>query len=100
MTTARPGLPLIFRVGAALIGGYAFVWGFTSLIVAGTLAVGGDYDEGLTLAYMLAFLVYVAVFLWSFASQHLARVWLSLAGGGAAMTAGAWWLAQGAGLPH
>lgn len=83
-------LPLASRMCAALLGGYAFVWGFVTLVVAVTLTAGGDYDEGLMLANILAFLVYLSAFLWAFASASLMRVWLVLAGGGAVMTLSAW----------
>lgn len=83
---AMQWLPFASRIGAALLGGYAFVWGFVCLVVALTLVTGGDYDEGLMLANILAFLVYLSAFLWAFASSSLMRVWLLLAGGGAAMT--------------
>jgi hypothetical protein len=58
MAHAQHWLHLSSRIGSALLGGYAFVWGFASLVVAVNLATGGDYDEGLTLAYMLSFLVF------------------------------------------
>ena len=80
------------RVTAALVGGYAFAWGFTSLVVALNLAIGGDYDEGLVLAYLLAFVVYLIVLLWAFAAASLTRVWLVLGGGAAAMVGAAWGL--------
>ncbi len=79
-------LPLTSRIAAALIGGYAFTWGFTSLVVAGNLATGGDYDEGLLLAYLLAFLIFLGAFLFAFSAKRLALVWFVLAGGALAMT--------------
>jgi hypothetical protein len=100
MALTQRWLPISARIGSALLGGYAFVWGFTSLVVALNLFVGGDYDEGLTLAYLLAFLVFVVAFLWAFAATSLTRVWLILAGGGTAMTAAAWALAQTLTLQH
>jgi len=94
MSHVQHWLPLSSRIGSALLGGYIFVWGFSSLIVALNLFLGGDYDEGLTLAYMLAFLVFIVAFLWAFAATSLTRVWLILAGGGTAMTVAAWMLTQ------
>ena len=38
---------------------------------------------------ILAFLVYVAVFLWAFAARSLVRVWVVLLGGGALMAGAA-----------
>lgn len=100
MLRSQPWLPVTSRVVAALAGGYAFTWGFSTLVVAVNLASGGDYDEGLTLTYLLAFLVYLAVVLWAFAAKSLTRVWFVLAGGGAAMTVTAWALTRAYGIQH
>jgi hypothetical protein len=100
MAHAQHWLPLSSRIGAALLGGYVFVWGVTSLVVAVNLATGGDYEEGLTLAYMLSFLVFLCAFLWAFAAASLTRVWLLLAGGGAVMTGAAWALTQTLSTQH
>lgn len=100
MRHALHWLPVTSRIAAAVLGGYLFTWGFTALVVAANLASGGDYDEGLLLAYLLAFLVYLGAFLWAFAARRVALVWLVLAGGGAAMTAAASLLAQPAGVTH
>jgi hypothetical protein len=100
MAHAQHWLPLSSRIGAALLGGYVFAWGFTSLVVAVNLVANGDYDEGLTLAYMLSFLVFLVAFLWAFAAASLTRVWIILAGGGAAMTAAAWALTQTLSTQH
>lgn len=94
MTHTLSWLPITSRVAASLLGGYAFTWGFTSLVIALGLAAGSDYHESQHLAFLLAFLVYLGAFLWAFAAASLARVWLVLAGGGALMTAAAWWLTR------
>lgn len=80
------------RVAASLLGGWAFVWGFSTLSVAGQVALGRPYDEALTASMLLAFLVFLVVFCWSYAAASLARLWLVLAGGAASMTAAAWLL--------
>jgi hypothetical protein len=100
MAHTQHWLPIASRVAAALVGGYVFAWGFSSLVVALNLAAGGDFDEGVTLAYLLVFLVYLGTLLWAFGTSSLTRVWLLLAGGGAAMTGTAWALTQALGLPH
>ncbi len=79
-------LHLVSRIAAAVLGGYAFVWGGMALGVAGLFALGMPFHDAEHLCAMLAFLVYLAVFLWSFAASDLRRVWLVLAGGGAVMT--------------
>ncbi len=89
MTLITP-LHIAFRIAASLLGGYAFVWGFTVLTIALAIAAGMDYDDARTLAYLLAFLVFLTAFCWTFAAQSLARAWTVLAGGGSAMTAIAW----------
>jgi hypothetical protein len=80
------------RVAASLLGGYAFVWGFTTLCVALGLLLGAAYDDARTLAQLLAFLLFLVCFCWAFAAASLARVWAVLAGGGALMTGLAWLL--------
>jgi hypothetical protein len=88
----RSALAIASRVGAGLLGGYAFVWGFTSLGITLGVAAGMPYVEAQTLLYLLAFLVFVAVFCWAFAAASAARVWGVLAGSGGLMTLGAWLL--------
>jgi hypothetical protein len=78
---------VVSRIAAAVLGGYAFVWGFTTLLIAVALALRLPYGEAQTTAYLLAFLVFLCAFLWSFAARRVAVVWSVLAGGGAAMTA-------------
>ncbi|MET0378473.1 MAG: iron uptake protein [Spongiibacteraceae bacterium] len=82
------------RVAASLLGGYAFSWGFTVFGITLLVWAGMSYHEAQTLVFMLAFLVFLVVFCWAFAAARVARVWGVLAGGGAAMTAAAWWLTR------
>jgi hypothetical protein len=83
------------RCAAAVFGGYLFVWGLVTLSIAGLAAGGMDYDQAWMLAMLLAFLVYLVVFLWAFAARRLLIVWLVLLGGGTAMTLGAQLLVSG-----
>lgn len=85
-----PALHITSRVAASLLGGYAFVWGFSALCIALGLATGAPYDQAQTLAHLLAFLVFVSCFCWAYVATSVARVWVVLAGGGAAMTGLAW----------
>ena len=89
---ALPGLHVASRIAAGVLGGWAFAWGFVVLGIALLMRAGMPYGDAQTLTYLLAFLVYLVVFCWAFASARLARVWLVLAGGGGAMTALGWWL--------
>lgn len=85
---------IVSRVAASLFGGYAFTWGFVTLSIGLLLLSGMPYNEARTLVYLLAFLVLLFVFCWSFVAVSLARVWLVLAGGGIVMTAAAWILSS------
>jgi hypothetical protein len=84
------------RVAASLLGSYAFVWGFTTLGIALGVLAGMPFGDAQTLLYLLAFLVFVTCFCWTYVEASAARVWSVLLGGGAAMTGAGWllsWLA-------
>lgn len=85
-------LSIVFRLAAALLGGYAFTWGLTALGMAGLVALGVEFREAEKALLLLAFLVFLPVFLWAFAAVRLARVLAVLGGGAVFMTAAAWWL--------
>ena len=94
---ARAGaLQIAARIAAAVLGGWVFVWGFVTLGIALLLRAGMPYDDARTLMYLLAFLVYLSAFCWAFATRGALSAWAVLGGGGAAMTALAWWLAPSA----
>lgn len=80
------------RLAIALLGGYAFTWGFIALGMAALVALGVDLHAAETALLLLAFLVFLSLFLWAFATASLVRVWAVLAGGGVLMTAAAWGL--------
>ncbi len=83
---------LASRVAAALVGGWAFSWGFVVLALALGRRAGLSYEDAQTLAWLLVFPVYVAVLCGSFAAASGLRVWVVLVGGGLAMTGAGWWL--------
>jgi len=83
---------IISRVLAALLGGYAFTWGFVSVGIAGLVFLGVDFHDAEAGILMLAFIVYLLVFLWAFAAASLVRIWSVLAGGALLMTAAGWQL--------
>lgn len=85
---------LISRILSALLGGYLFTWGFVAFGIAGLAALGVDFHEAETAVSILAFLVFLGVFLWAFACRRVAVVWAVLAGGGAVMTLAAWGIQQ------
>ncbi|WP_077033958.1 hypothetical protein [Pelomonas sp. KK5] len=81
------------RVGASFLGGWVFVWGLVMLGTVALLRAGLPYADAQTAMVLLAFLVWLAAFCWSYAAASALRVWLVLLGGGAAMTALGAWLA-------
>lgn len=85
-------LRVLSRVAASLLGGWVFVWGFVVLGIALGVFAGADFHQMEALMYLLAFLLFLVVFCWSYAARSATRVWLVLAGGGALMTGAAWLL--------
>jgi hypothetical protein len=95
MNQASPSaLHVTSRVAASLVGGYLFVFGFTTLVAALGVALGMDYHDAEGLAYLSAFLVFLSCVCWAFVARSVGRVWAVLAGGGAVMTAAAWLVAR------
>lgn len=94
-TSARPPAghrslrPVILLV-TALVGSFAFTWGFVALGVAGLVALGGDFEQAEMAMMLLAFLVFLPMFLWAFASPRRGRVMALLLGGAGGMAAAAW----------
>lgn len=80
----------INRIAASLVGGYAFTWGFTAMGIAGLVALGVDFHEAETGVLLVAFLVFLSIFLWAFATASVLRVWVFLGGGGVLLTTAAW----------
>ena len=71
---------IVARIAAGVFGGYAFIWGFTTLTIAAALAARLSYGVAQTTAYLLAFLLYLGAFLWAFAARRVSRVWAVLGG--------------------
>ncbi|MEC8848234.1 hypothetical protein [Methyloversatilis discipulorum] len=90
---ALPVRIVLARVLAGVFGGYLFVWGFSTLIIGVLVAAGVGYGEAQTGVMLVAFLVFLCVFCWAFAARRLIQVYALLFGGGALMSALAWWLA-------
>ena len=74
----------------ALVGSFAFTWGLVALSVSGLVALSVDYHEAEVALMLLAFLVFLPLFLWSFASPRQGRVMALLFGGAAFMVSAAW----------
>jgi len=78
------------RVLAGVFGAYAFTWGFAAAGVAALVGLGAEYHDAEMGVLMLAFLVFLGLFLWSFSATSIARVWAVLAGGAAVLFTAAW----------
>ena len=88
-------LPMLSRIAAAPLSGYAFTRGFAAVVIPALAATGTDFHEAEQAAMLLAFLVFLGMFLWAFAARNFTRIWAVVAGGGAAMTLPAWALQPG-----
>lgn len=75
----------IARIGAAILGGYAFTLGFVTVVIAGLVVAGLGFGHAWMLAMAFAFLLDLGVFYWALAARSVLRVWLVLTGGGALM---------------
>lgn len=91
-TPPAPPFALVSRIAAAFVGGWAFAWGFVIVCLAAGRHAGLSYTDAQTLAWLLAFPLYVATICWSFAARSGVRAWGVLAGGGALLTLAGRWL--------
>ncbi|MBK8162363.1 MAG: iron uptake protein [Gammaproteobacteria bacterium] len=92
-TLAVPRL-VFLRIAASLLGGYVFTWGFAAMGIALLPAFGVSFNDAYSLTMMLAFLVFLTVFCWSFAAEGIVQVWALLTGVGALMTGSAWTISR------
>lgn len=81
-----PRLRLAARIGAAVFGGYAFTWGCIAAGAALMCKAGMDFHDAEFLSSAIGLLVFLTVFLWTFATRRLWLAWGLLAGGGALLT--------------
>ena len=75
------------RAAAAVLGGYAFAWGFIAACASLMFAAGMGFHDAEFLASLLGVLAFLVAFLWAFAARRLWVVWAVLAGGGAVLAA-------------
>ena len=80
---------VVSRIAAGVLGGYAFTWGFIALGMAILFKSGMEFHDAEHFAYIVGLLIFLAVFLWSFAARAIARVWIVLLGGGVLMAVAA-----------
>ena len=86
-TARAPRLRIASRVGAAVLGGYAFTWGFIALSTALLSKAGMGFHDAEFLSSAVGLLVFLVALLWTVACRRVALAWLVLAGGGALMAA-------------
>ena len=86
-TVRAPRLRIAARVGAAVLGGYAFTWGLVALATALLFKAGMGFHDAEFLASAVGLLVFLVALLWTIACRRVALAWLVLAGGGAVMAA-------------
>lgn len=66
---------------AAIPGGWAFSWGFVACGTAALAGLGVEFHDAEMALLMLGLLVFLGVFLWSFAARNVPRVFSVLVGG-------------------
>lgn len=89
-TTARAKrLRIASRIGAAVLGGYAFAWGVVAVVTSLLFAAQLEFHDAEFLGALVGLLTYLVVFLWAFAARRMALVWAVLLGGGAVLAAAA-----------
>jgi hypothetical protein len=86
-STARPGLLLLSRLAAAVLGGYALAAAVA--VFAGAVLPGGRADAVLA-GMQLSFVVHVAAVIWAFSPVRPACVWAGLAMPAATLAALGW----------
>lgn len=85
MMNSQVALQTTNRLVAAILGGYAFTWGFSAFAITVLVMLGVDFHEAETGISLLAFLVYLGLFFWTFATASMTRAWSVLAGGAVLM---------------
>ncbi|RZI56348.1 MAG: iron uptake protein [Rubrivivax sp.] len=82
-------LALLSRIAAAILGGYAFCWGFIAIAHSGMYALGMPFHDAEHLSAILGLLLFLVLFLWTFATRRLGVMWAVLLVGGGVMTGAA-----------
>ncbi|GAA6142240.1 iron uptake protein [Hydrogenophaga sp. 5NK40-0174] len=78
------------RVLTGIFGSYAFTWGFAAASTAALVGLGTDYHDAEQGVVMFAFVLFLALFLWSFSERSLKRVGVVLVAGAALQFTAAW----------
>ncbi len=74
---------------AALVGGYVFTWGFTVAGITLLVMLGSSFHTAETAMLLLAFPVFLAIFLAGFTCLYPVRAWLEQLLAGTVMTVAA-----------
>lgn len=74
-------LGIVFRIVTAILGGWAFSWGLVACGTACLVGLGADFHDAEMVLQVLGLLIFLGVFLWSFAEQSLLRIFSILVGG-------------------
>lgn len=85
---------ILSRVLAAVLGGYALIWSIAAFGMTTLVMLGVDFHDAEAGMFMLAFLIYPAVFLWAFAARSQRVVWLTLMLTAPVLLLSAFWLQQ------
>ena len=59
------------RTVAAILGGWIFTWGFVACGTAALVGLGVEFHDAETALLMLGLLLFLAVFLWTFAGHRI-----------------------------
>ena len=91
--SSRPSRwPWAHRIVLSIVGAYALTWGLSALAVVALVAGGVAFHEAEHGVLVVAFLVYLGVFMWAFAAPRLSQVWLTVGGGAVvSMATALWW---------
>ena len=92
--TASRSLLAANRFAAAIVGGYAFAYGYTALTTLAGFSLGLPLFDAQSFAWMTGALIYLGAILWAFVPRRTAWAWAVLGGGGVAMGAAAWALSR------
>lgn len=76
---------IVLYIATAVLGGYAFTWGFIAATTSLLCAAGMGFHDAEFLASLLGLLVFLGLFLWTFATSRPARALAVFAGGGLAL---------------
>ena len=76
-----PGMLVLLRTAAAVLGGYFFSAALVALLAASLPLLGLPRSEAVVSAALPGYLLYLMVLLWSFSVHSLVRLGSVLAGG-------------------